>query len=410
MADTSGDPAEEPAGTDTEAATVPDTEWLRLLDGMRAHVPDLTSRFVAEMTERALYDPELVPADDIAQSARETMVMLIDRLDDTPTPRADFAQTLGRRRARQGVPLELLVEAIRMDLRIVWQMLRELTGAGTTDVLVRNVERLMDAVDSYVGDVQEEYLRELAILHRDSRLATEQHLSKLFNARELTPGLLETIAEGIGVPASARFEVLLVADSDEGRRDREVDAWLAKPRVYAYMFRGWLVLFRAAGTDHSSWPQVFGHVPAIHIGAVDGLDRVPEAARTGLELQAEAPGPERLIRVEEYWAIGAVSSLQSLLPDFVGSLVTALTELAADDEARVLDTARRFLTLGSVKETALTVGCHRNTVVNRLRLFREATGLDITVPAHASLAYLLLARVGDGDREWRGVLPGRLPH
>lgn len=366
--------------------------WSRLLDDLHARAADFVARFVSEMRSLALYDPEVVSLQDLESAAEGAFNTLIGRLRSQDTDGSGYAEELGRRRARQGVPLEWLTQAIRLDLHIVWRMLLELAEPHSTDVLVQNVERLIATVDGFVSDVQEAFVGEVAILQRDSRLATEQHLSKLFNARELNESLLDDIATGIGVGAGMSFEVLMLPNASEEHRGREIDPWLAKHDVFAYMFRGWLLLFRAEIDSRSSWPQDFASVPSVYIDEVAGLRQVPAAARAAVELHGLAGMLDRFTRIEELWPLGAAEYLDSLIPGRFKLLLDLVSELPEDERERVLRTVCTYFNSGSIKETAHLVGCHRNTVINRFRTFQTLTGLDITVPAQAALAYILLAR------------------
>lgn len=379
--------------TPTAASTSesPDEAWLAILDEMQLRAPEFVDRFLAELRERALYDPESVPAADLESAAEETVLMFIERLRSGQITRVDSAEPLGRRRARQGVPLERLMQAIRLDLRIMWQILLDIAHPDRTDVLVRHVEQLIAVVDAYVADVQQAFLREVAILQRDSRLVTEQHLSKLFNAQTLTPVLLDTIAAGIGVDAQESFEMLMLPGDSSDVRGSNVGPWLAKPNVFAYMYRGWLLLFRAHEAPLSTWPKEFAQAPSIYLDAVDGLDRVPSAARALIDLQASAPPLRGLTHVDDLWVFGAADYLEDLLPGHFRSILASLSELGDDEHERLLRTVRAYLESGSVKVTAHVVDCHRNTVINRFRLFQSHTGLDITVPSQAALALVLLS-------------------
>ena len=370
--------------------------WLQLLDEFEEQIPLFVQTFTDELASRALYDVELVPESDIVRTAHETMHMLLARLRGNDTALTAFAVALGTRRARQGIPLKRLVEAIRLDLRIIWQMLLRLAGPERVPVLVQHVELIMTLLDAYIDDVQQAFLTEASILQRDSLLATDQHLSRLFNATSLTPTLLKEVAHGIGIDAAAEIEVVLFTpqESREGS-GREVQHWLAQPHVYGYAYRGWRLLFRELGTQPSTWPKDFAHAPSIYVDRVSGLAAVAAAARAAIELQASAPEITGLTDVESLWAYAAEAHLEALIPGYFRALLLGVEQLAGEERERVTETVREYLETGSIKETSMIVDCHRNTVVNRLRLFHELTGLDVSIPQQAALAVILLARTRD---------------
>lgn len=370
-----------------------DDVWLQLLDELDDQVPVFVHTFLEELNSRALYDTKLVSSEEIAVTADETMRMLIAHLRGSDTALFAFATGLGRRRARQGVPLERLIEAIRLDLRIIWQMLLRLAHPDRIAVLVQYVERLMAVLDEYIDDVQQAFLAEIAILQRDSRIATEQHLSKLFNATTLSPTLLHEVASGIGVDAEAEFEVVLF--TPQHSRDapqRKVALWLEKHETFSYGYRGWLLLFRERGASLSTWPREFAAISSFYVHRVSGLSAVASAARAAIELQAVAAEILQFTDIEELWTRGAEGYLNSLVPDYFRSILEAIETLPQEERDRVTHTVRAYLDSGSIKETAVKMNCHRNTVVNRLRVFQDLTGLDVTVPTKAALAVVLLSR------------------
>lgn len=371
--------------------------WMQLLDELEDQVPIFVQTFTGELQARALYDAGLVPEQDIVRTADETMHMLIARLRGDDTALSSFAKSLGQRRARQGIPLERLIEAIRLDLRIIWQMLLQLAGPDRVPALVQHVERLMTVLDEYIDDVQHAFMAEVAVLQRDSRLATEQHLSKLFNATSLSSALLGEVAQGIGIDPSSEFEVIVFAPRQHGddlqrQPQREVQRWLTKREVFAYVYRGWLLLFREVGAKLSSWPKQFSHTPSFYVHRVSGLGAVASAARAAVELQSISPEIGRLTDLEEFWALGAEEYLDSLVPGYFRTILAGLEQLPADERIRVTQTVRAFLESGSIKVASGTMDCHRNTVVNRLRQFQDLTGLDVTVPVQSALAVVLLSR------------------
>lgn len=367
--------------------------WLELLDEFEEHIPLFVQTFTGELEARALYDIELVPETDIVRTAHETMHMLLARLRGDDTALTAFAVALGTRRARQGIELKPLVEAIRLDLRIIWQMLLRLAGPERVPVLVQYVELVMELLDEYVDDVQQAFLTEASILQRDSLLATDQHLSRLFNATALTPTLLQEVAQGIGIDPGAEIEVILFTpqESREGS-GRKVQHWLAQPNVYGYAYRGWRLLFRALTPEPSTWPKEFTHSSSIYVDRVSGLAAVAAAARASIEFQASAPEITELTYVESLWAPVVEAHLDTLIPGYFRALLSGVEQLTGEERERVTETVLSFLESGSIKQTSEVMTCHRNTVVNRLRLFHELTGLDVSLPKQAALAVILLSR------------------
>lgn len=70
-------------------------------------------------------------------------------------------------------------------------------------------------------------------------------------------------------------------------------------------------------------------------------------------------------------------------------LSTAITKLRAE-QPLIVETVETYLRTGSVKATAEASFCHRNTVINRLHQFAEATDYVVTLPYDAAAIILAL--------------------
>ncbi|XKK38229.1 hypothetical protein HFP72_27170 [Nocardiopsis sp. ARC36] len=72
--------------------------------------------------------PEAAIADEeLLATARESLEYLLRLVAGLPvtSDRRSLSREVGRRRARQGIPLESLLRAVRMDFRFIWNALRE---------------------------------------------------------------------------------------------------------------------------------------------------------------------------------------------------------------------------------------------------------------------------------------------
>ena len=78
-------------------------------------------------------------------------------------------------------------------------------------------------------------------------------------------------------------------------------------------------------------------------------------------------------------------------PDLVAGELGGLAGVPAAERDRLVATVRRFAVDGAVADTAASLFCHRNTVLNRLRRVAGLTGRDPTVPADAAVLLLALA-------------------
>lgn len=125
-----------------------------------------------------------------------------------------------------------------------------------------------------------------------------------------------------------------------------------------------------------------------------GLAEVPAAIGSARVVAHYARPGEGLIRQQDLWTALARDRMGSALPGFGREEAERLEALEPGARAGLLETLAHSTAPGSVKDTAASPYCHRNTVADRLQALREATGPDLTVPAQAALALVLFADRG----------------
>lgn len=371
-------------------------QWQRLVDRLDAEMDAIVDDFMAELGERGRYDRDAVGEQDLRDTAADTLRMLVARLGGrAPThEEAVLATSLGVRRARQGVPLDALLEAVRLDFRVLWRWLTRLAGDGQDAVLVAQVERVLTVVEGYVDEVQQSFLLERAAMQRDARLATERHLARLLSGDAPGAAAVEAIAQGLGVDPQARFDLVAVPVDRIEAAQRALAARLAAGSAFGGALGDAYCLFQVQG-GHALDAGLEG-LPGVRLPGLRGLSAVALAARSALPLLAALPEGAGMLDLEELWPHVAAHRLAALVPGFLQDRASGLDALTDYQRGAILSTVRAYLATGSVHATAGRMFCHRNTVLNRLAAFRERTGLDVQVPVQASLAQVLLAAHGGG--------------
>jgi len=367
----------------------PEPEWTELLQRLWDQRALLVSDFL-ERFATVSYGDAQVPEADVYRTAVDTMDMFLFQMAGLELP-ADL-QTLPRevavRRARQGVPLDAFLEAIRNDFRVLWKGLERVAGKKGVRALVANMDRILDTVEGYVSNIQQAYAEEEALLTRDKQLYRQRLLSRLFNTELGSPAEVHDIAVALGLQPAGSFEVLAVTSQALPQAQRQ---YASDYRTCMYENSGALYLFRQLRKGRT-WLQEQPGFPAGYVPDVEGLAAVPAAAASALVLAEQAqPGPG-LTTVQEAWMRIAGGLLEQTLPGFSDPVRHALDRCTPYERQRLLQVARSYARTGSIKDTAEELYCHRNTVVNRLHSLQEVIGLDLTVPAQAALALVALSR------------------
>jgi hypothetical protein len=368
-----------------EPSTEP--EWAELIERLWKERDALVRDFL-ERFQAVSYDEALVPEEDVYQTAVDSMDMFLLQLAGAPLPPdlKALPRAVAIRRARQGVPLNAFLEAVRNDFRVLWKGLERVAREDHMDVLVANMDRLLDTVEGYVSSIQQAFAEEEALLARNKLLYRQRLLTRLFD--HANPADLQDIASALGVRTSDIFEVLAVTGDAVTQAQQQYEA---DRRTFMFEKSGALYLFRTVRKEQT-WLQNSPDFSAGYIPKAEGLAAVPKAASSALVLATHLSPGTRLGTMADTWMGVAAEMLEKTLPDFAAPVRNALDKCSPHERQRLLDVALSYGRTGSVKLTSEELYCHRNTVVNRLNALQEVIGLDLTVPAQAALALVSIAR------------------
>ncbi|WP_082413206.1 helix-turn-helix domain-containing protein [Arthrobacter sp. Edens01] len=367
-------------------------QWEDLIRRLWTQRDSLVSDFLSRF-EAVSYDDAKVPAEDVYQTAVDTMDMFLYQMAglELPPDLRNLPREVATRRASQGVPLHSFLEAVRNDFRVLWKGLERVAHGDGVNVLVSNMDRVMDVVEGYVSSIQQSFVEAEALLARDKQLYRQRLLSRLFSAEPKAQQDVEDIAAGLGVRAADTFELLAVIGDAVAEAQR---TFLNDRRLHSYERAGVLYIFRQQRAG--SWQQEPPGFAAGYIPDIAGLSAVPAAASSALVL-ARSGGPG-LQTVQEAWQRIAAELLEQTLPGFCSGVQEALRKCTDHERARLLQVAESYARTGSIKETSEELYCHRNTVVNRLHSLQQVIGLDLAVPGEASWALIALSTLPEYPR------------
>ena len=381
--------------TSTAAGGAPQDEWwIATLADLRNDMDALVDDFVARL--RAVGSGyEDISAGDIRATARETLTLLITELRGEPLPDhlQDLPRRLGVRRARQGVDRDRLLEAVRLDYRVLWAGLTRVVSAGDAALLVAHAEVVLSVVEDYIGEVQVAFLDELETLALDTRAAETRAIARLL-AAEHPEEVAADVATDLGLPLEAEYEVVLVPSADAAGAHRLVaDLQQTRARFLVWDFDDGVLFVRQRADVLGRHP--LAAIRGVVVDEIAGLAGVAEAARLAHLLAPYAPDG-RLSDEHELWPPVAAATLAPILPGLSPAAVSGLGAVPPGDRGRIVETFLAYCETGSVKHTAEAGFVHRNTVVNRLRAFHDLTGMDPTVPRDAARALIALSGTGLG--------------
>lgn len=369
--------------------------WASLLPRADAIADDIALTLLAK--EKDWYDaagPELRA--DIRTSTREHVrrgIRTMAGLAHGSEKAVHVWRETGRRRARQGVPMEHVLNAYSLGTRVLWEALleqRSNPGLGIDDrVLLMAGQRIWSALDVQNATLVESYRRESARLQR-ADLQRQQHLlDGLVEGRGADPGFAAEAREVFGIGQDEPLACVV------GQVDGSLDGPLRAPEDR--LERAGVVSF---------WHVRGGaHVGLVPTGRVDlpGLITLLEPSVTGRVGVAPSPegvsgfatafrlaaraadtlprGAQQAVSVTDRLPEVLLSGSPEVTAMLVSRTVGPLLAQPGHQADLLLATLDALLAHdGSPTHAAERLFCHRNTVIYRMKQIEALTGRSLADP------------------------------
>ncbi|MGW4789218.1 helix-turn-helix domain-containing protein [Streptomyces sp. NPDC004230] len=368
-------------------------DWKLLAESCKAlleRLPLLVDEHLRQLTEYSSVYGQVLPQDQQWREAEEAMRIGIETLyapRDSPRRDLEHAEDTGRRRARQGLPLDLLVHAYRNAGYLLWDALVD--GAAGQEperlaALMRSTTMVWSAVDAQTQTASEAYRATEAELRR----RTDEQLQALLDALlegQATPGLAARAAAGLDLPEHGPCAVVVLRAERREAAERPV-----RGAGFRFIWRmradgevGVVALTPDQDLDGvarvlDGWCSGPGGISPV----VPGLAELGRARRLAeLALRTCPPDATAVVRLDQRMPTALVVSQPELADRLVADVFGGLLELEPADRAVLLETLDVWLACeGSAGRAASRLYCHRNTVFNRLRRLEQLTFRSLARP------------------------------
>ncbi|MCM2580032.1 helix-turn-helix domain-containing protein [Streptomyces meridianus] len=351
------------------------------------HLDDLVAAYVAEVSAFDDYR-STVPPGDLRETARACFELLLRLIGDLPVPDElrETPHRLGHRRARQGVPLERLLQAVRMDFRVLWNAFLERTPGDGLPELTNGAVRVWEAVEFHTVEVHASYLDEIAVQAREREREREGIMGRLFSSDGRDQQLVAQAATLLQVNAQDDFTVAVALPEAQAALRRAVSGHLGGQASHLQQHNGMLVFVAQLPPGQRSGPGAWlDDVPCGVAPVAHGLARVPAMVRVAESIAAAlGSGASRPVTLAQAWMPLAAVKLGETGELLADAVLSGLGPLPVHERERLVATVTAYCASGSVTEATRRLYCHRNTVLNRLSRFAQLTGLRPTVPAEAA--------------------------
>ncbi|MEV0693278.1 helix-turn-helix domain-containing protein [Streptomyces sp. NPDC050388] len=357
---------------------------------------DLVEHYVPEVSAFDDYQGVVTP-EDLRDTARASFELLLRLIGGLPVPEdlREVPERLGRRRAHQGVPLERLLQAVRMDFRVLWTAFLERTRPEDLPQLTRGAVRVWEAVEFHTVHVHAAYLDQVAVLAREQERERTALMGRLLSSDGRDQQLVAQAATLLQVNAQSDFAVAVAPPESQEELRRAVTARLTGHSPHLQQHNGMLVLVARLPQGADALPSAWLDGVACAVGPVArGLARVPDAVRVTEAIAMTMDGGDTArggpVTLVDAWMPVAAARLGPIAGMLADSVLSGLDRLSPHERGRLLDTVVAYCESGTVAAVTRDLYCHRNTVLNRLSRFTELTGLHPTRPTEAATVLFAL--------------------
>lgn len=331
------------------------------------------------------------------QRSRMAYEYMLRQLMEVPIPdeMSDVPHKVAHAWVSNHLPLDVLMQVTSLTYKSFWEALLWNTSKADLPMLAVNAERVWWVVQSLCSEIQAAYTAEAAEI-AGARLDDERkHLARLFSDADLGHQQLTAIAGALEVPIDGVFAVAVARQSGHDGL-RAARRSLQQRGMRAFLHDGGehvILLLEVTDADEDTREWFAGTRCAV-APLAQGLENVPRRAALAVRMAEVLPEGEGPAELMDLWDRLVGEDIAAWGADMRSEV---LQEVATRDDyeaERIRETVREYLVTGSATTAAARLYCHRNTVINRLRVFREITGLDVTVPRQAAAVVVAMACQG----------------
>ena len=368
------------------------TEALRQVAARcRSRLTGIADDYAREVTRLPGYEAAAVTDDELYDTAYQVLGLMMQMLagDGGQARLSAVSENIGRRRAGQGLALDSLLRAVRMDFRFLWQVLRDEANDQERLALADEVATVWEAVELHTSRIQAAYIDELVGMNRRLEIERAALLRRLLLDETRDAVLIAHLGAALGLAPRGRYRLLVAAP----RFAEAFRTWARKhvARDDLHSLDGIEFVIVEEGSRRELSEEVLRSAPAGLSPAIAGLENVSAGWQIARRLADVVTAPDAAATLRSHWPALAEGGLGNAWPLARIALRENLDAISDAKRAAIIDTVRVFMANGSVSGTASTLFVHRNTLLKRLQRFRELTGLDPAVPNDAAFIVLLLA-------------------
>jgi hypothetical protein len=387
----------------------PDANLMALAEQLLDEIESFTNNIAAQIRMKVDYysTESNVSFDELERSTRENVQFVLRSFLQTELPETDAAETTGRRRAEEGVPLAFVMAAFRVGFGQIWTNVVEqarIRGTIASDALVDAASDIWSAHDMFA--------EAMAAAYRDTvmteMLRGERERSALVTAilegRVIDEATLWDAADVLKLPSYGPFAVVVAQPArlaqevlpDAERRLRDLDiasAWCLLPDLHVGILR--------FSNDDPDIESLRSHLDSMTQGRIGVSPLYPRLNQTAqalrfarMALAGRPTGQTQVVLFDDAPLGIAAAAAPDAIERIRDSVLGPVLALAQDECGLLLTTLAVWRDNGgSTEAIARQMFCHPNTVRLRLRRLESFTGRRLSDPLAAAEVLLALEAV-----------------
>jgi hypothetical protein len=381
--------------------------WLTVLDEADAIADRIAQALLvkdAEVYEREAPEFKL----DVRANTREHIRRGIEAmagLEGATHTTAQLWRETGRLRARQGIAMELVLNAYTLGTRFLWEALLAQREHGKVDdeVLLVAGQKVWSALDVQNAVFIDAYRRESVQLQRRDLQRQQSTLDALVEGRGTDPAFAAEAREVLGI--GTEMEVACVVAPYDGSLDEPLippGERLGRHGITSHWHVRGGVSFGVLAGELPVVDELVSLLQPHAIGRVgiaishDGVAGFATAFQLASRAADTVPREERQAvavsqRLPEVLLAGSPEVTALLVQETIAPILAQPPHVA---EVLMKTLAALLEHNGSAKHAAEALFCHRNTVIYRARQIEELTGRRLSEPRDNLL--LTLAMLAQG--------------
>ncbi|MEU3010186.1 PucR family transcriptional regulator [Nocardia asteroides] len=369
----------------TPKYTGPSAGARQLVVECRAQVPALTRRLMSaiftDIPEWTDYSP--VSRADLRAGCHSYLARVLDLLagDVVATDRDDVATAIGRNRAAQGVPLEVMLRTFRLGGQVVWEALLDRAGE-LSSVEVRTIgAATWAAIDGMSSALVTSYRStELEQVRRDER---HRHglIEDLLAGSAHDANFAARAARELNLPTHGGYLVVAVR-GERPNIELGTETALAAVGIRSVWHDRVDIMVGLVSMEQRESSVVLDQVKkrirglAAASPVVGGLSQIGTAhALAALALETLPPSAQGLVSLEDRFPEALLLRSPDLTELMITRTLGPVLELSRKEREILLSTLAIWLAENcSAAHAAPRLHCHRNTVINRLQRISSLLG------------------------------------